>query len=326
VAYPFEEDFACGIPAGFAANGGAGGITATWNEAQQAADLVFNNTQSFWRLNSAPQDSDFWVEMDVEILTSASPPPYFGFWLWTGVGSYEGQRLCVYNGNWAHSYWTSSGAESDQVTEAWAGWAVAGARRTLRLQAKRDRAVDAWLLQLIVDGQIVWRDTKRWYTSFQPAVFGYGVTLRLHRIAGSAPTALEDAPAVAYQLLPVALGQRMLLPDIAVKVGYRHRGVHPLLGIRDHYYHGDHRIAGTVKHRQKGVIADAPLARRVLLIDAATYAVVRETWSEAATGAYSFDHITSVPRYLVIAFDHERQHRAVVADNLRAQPMTEITP
>ena len=65
---------------------------------------------------------------------------------------------------------------------------------------------------------------------------------------------------------------------------------------------------------------------RVLLIDQATYVVVRETWSDASTGAYSFDHIDPVPHYLVIAFDHTRQHRAVIADNLRAQPMTESQP
>ena len=109
-------------------------------------------------------------------------------------------------------------------------------------------------------------------------------------------------------------------------VGYHHRGLRPLLGKRNHYYYGDHRIAGTVKHLVKGVSADAPLQRRVLLSDQATYVVVRETWSDASTGAYSFDHIDPVPHYLVIAFDHTRQHRAVIADNLRAQPMTESQP
>jgi hypothetical protein len=325
VAYPFEERFETGIPAGFAANGGAGGITATWTETQQAADLVFNNAQNFWRLAGAPQNTDFWVEMDVEIIASASPPPHFGFWLWTGVGSYEGHRLCVYNGNWAHSYWTSGGAESDQITEAWAGWATVGTRRTLRLDVKRDVNIGVWLLQLSVDGEVIWRDTKRWYASFQPAVFGYGITLRVHRVAGGAPTMLEDAPTPKHRLLPIALARRVLLPDIAAMVGHRHRALHTRLGIRNHYYHGDHRIAGTVKHREKGVIADAPLARRVLLIDQATNAVVRATWSEADTGAYSFNHISPVPRYVVIAFDHERQHRAVIADNLRAQPMTEVS-
>ncbi|GIK34525.1 MAG: hypothetical protein BroJett010_10840 [Gammaproteobacteria bacterium] len=326
MAYPFEEDFASGIPAGFASNGGGGGITATWNAAQQAADLVFNNAQNFWRLTDAPLSTDFWFEMDVEIVASASPPPHFGFWLWTGVATYEGHRLCVYNNNWAHSYWTSGGSESGQDTEAWAGWAVVGARRTLRLEVKQRPVLGVWLLQLSVDGEVVWRDTKRWFASFRPCIFGYGITLRLHRVAGGAPTVLEGEPVPAHRLIPAGLVRRILVPDNAAMVGYRHRALRPLLGTRNHYFHGDHGIAGTVKHRVKGVIADAPLARRVLLFDEATYVVVRETWSDAVTGAYSFDHIDPVPRYLVIAFDHQRLHRAVVADKLRAQPMTEFLP
>ena len=150
--------------------------------------------------------------------------------------------------------------------------------------------------------------------------------LRLHRVAGDAGSGLEDASAPTHRKLPVALAHRILVPENAAMVGYHHRGLRPLLGKRNHYYYGDHRIAGTVKHRVKGVIADAPLQRRVLLIDQATYVVVRETWSDASTGAYSFDHIDPVPHYLVIAFDHTRQHRAVIADNLRAQPMTESQP
>jgi hypothetical protein len=325
VAYPFEQDFATGIPSGFATNGGYGGITATWNEAQQAADLVFNNYQNFWRLTDAPLATDFWFEMDVEIVASAAPPPHFGFWLWTGVATYEGHRFCVYNGNWAHSWWSSGGSEYEQFAEAWAGWAVIGARRTLRLEVKRHLS-NVWLLQLSVDGEIVWRNTKRWYTSFRPCIFGYGVTLRLHRVAGNAGSGLEDAPALVHRRLPVALTHRIILPEYAGMAGYRHRALHPLIGQRNHYYHGGHRITGTVKHRIKGVIADAPLARRVLLIDEATCEVVRSTWSNAETGAYAFNHIDAQPRYLVIAFDHERQHRAVIADNLRAQPMPEILP
>ena len=325
MAYPFEEDFVSGIPSGFASNGGGGGITATWEEAEQAARLVFNNAQNFWRLTDAPLSTDFWFEMDVEIVASAAPPPHFGFWLWTGVATYEGHRLCVYNNNWAHSYWTSGGSESEHIAEAWAGWAVVGARRTLRLDVKRQAILGVWLLQLSVDGEVVWRDTKRWYASFRPCIFGYGITLRVHRVAGDAPTVLEDVPVPAHRRLPVALAHRVLVPDNAAMVGYHHRALRPLLGKRNHYYHGDHRIAGTVKHRIKGVIADEPLRRRVLLIDQATYAVVRETWSDAVSGAYSFDHIDPVPHYLVIAFDHDRQHRAVVADNQRAQPLTELS-
>jgi hypothetical protein len=63
----------------------------------------------------------------------------------------------------------------------------------------------------------------------------------------------------------------------------------------------------------------------VLLFDERTYAVVRETWSDPVTGVYRFDRISPVPRYVVIAYDHKHNFRAVIADNLRAEPMTEAT-
>lgn len=326
MAYPFEEHFATGIPSGFASNGGHGGITATWNEAQQAADLVFNKAQNFWRLSDAPLSTDFWFEMDVEIVASASPPPHFGFWLWTGVATYEGHRLCVYNSNWAHSYWTSGGSEYDQSTEAWVGWAMVGARRTLRLDVKRQAHLGVWLLQLSVDGEIVWRGTKRWYASFRPCIFGYGITLRLHRVAENAGSGLPDALPMRHRGLSAGLEHLCLSPPNAAAQFHLHRGLRPLLGQRNHYYHGGHGIAGSVKRRIQGVVADEPLRRRVLLIDEATFTVVRETWSDAVTGAYAFEHIDARPQYLVIAFDHEERHRAVVADNLRAHPMTEMFP
>ena len=47
MAYPFEENFASGIPPGFSSNGGNAGITTTWNAVEESADLVFNNSQSF---------------------------------------------------------------------------------------------------------------------------------------------------------------------------------------------------------------------------------------------------------------------------------------
>ena len=109
MAYPFEEHFASGIPPGFASNGGGGGITATWNAGQQAADLVFNHAQNYWRLTDAPLSTDFWFEMDMEIVEATYTPPHFGFWLWTGMAAYEGHRLCVHNGQWLHSFWGGSG-------------------------------------------------------------------------------------------------------------------------------------------------------------------------------------------------------------------------
>jgi len=325
MAYPFEEDFASGIPPGFASKGGSGGITATWEAAQQAARLVFDKNQSFWVLTDAPLSSDFWFEMDVELVAAAAPPQ-FGFWLRTDAATFEGQRLCVYNNHWTHSRWTRDGSERERRDCAEAGWAALGARRTLRLQAKRQAHLgtnlDVWLLQLSVDGQVLWRDYKRGYSSLRPCIYGYGATLRLHRASGGAPSALGQASASAHRLLPAALVRRVLAADNAARLAPQHRALRPLLGQRNHYYHGDHRIAGTVKRRVLGVVADEPLARRVLLIDHATYAVVRETWSDATSGAYAFEHLSAAPHYLVIAFDHAHQHRAVIADNLRAQPMS----
>lgn len=326
MAYPFEEHFASGIPPGFASNGGGGGITATWNAGQQAADPVFNHAQNYWRLTDAPLSTDFWFEMDMEIVEATYTPPHFGFWLWTGMAAYEGHRLCVHNGQWLHSFWWGSGYEEEKMYAAWAGWALLGARRTLRLAAKRYADPGAWLLQLSVDGETVWRALKRWHTALRPCIFGYGITLRLHRVAGDTGSGLPEALPMRHRGLSAPMERLCLSPSNAAAQFHLHRGLRPLLGLRNHYYHGGHGIAGSVKRRIQGVVADEPLRRRVLLIDEANCIVVRETWSDATTGAYSFDHIGAEPRYLVIAFDHEGRHRAVVADNLRAQPMREMFP
>ncbi|MBK8067920.1 MAG: hypothetical protein IPK27_09880 [Rhodanobacteraceae bacterium] len=92
-----------------------------------------------------------------------------------------------------------------------------------------------------------------------------------------------------------------------------------MAGTRNHYYAGDHQITGTVK--EKGVPDDRPVARRVLLFDERTHVVVGETWSDPGTGAYRFEKISPVPRYVVVAYDYKHNFRAVIADNLRAEPM-----
>ena len=127
--------FGHGVPFRFPSTGDTGpGLTdpgkalvKECNALRIMLDLSHLNEAGFWdvaRLSDAPLTTDFWFEMDVEIVASASPPPHFGFWLWTGVATYEGHRLCVYSNNWAHSYWTSGGSEYEQIAEAWAGWAL----------------------------------------------------------------------------------------------------------------------------------------------------------------------------------------------------------
>ena len=319
MAYPFEEDFASGIPSGFASIGGSGGVTVTWNDAQQATDLDFTVSQSFWRMLAAQQSDDFWFEMDAEILASSQSLPQYGFWLWTGVGSHEGHRLCTVSYSWEHSQWNSGGTEDEagQTSSGDSSWAVVGVRRTLRIDVKRGPA-DIWQFRIRADGEIVCDIIKRQFSTFLPCIFGRGITLRIHRVAGGTPSVLSEA-VLAHRRLPLALAQRVLVPDNAAALRCSHRGLRPLLGKRNHYYHGDHRIAGTVK--EKGPQVDLPVSRRVLLIDERTNFVVRETWSVAATGAYTFNYINPEIQYLVISYDYQQNFRAAVADNLTAEPM-----
>ena len=317
MAYPFNESFDSGIPAGFGSAGGSGGVTATWNASTQAVDLVFTANQSFWKITSAPQASDFWFEMDLEIL-AATANPYFGFWLWSGVGNYEGHRLAVINGYWYHSFWNPSGSEAEQIAATPAAWAVTGARAVLRLDVRRS-AAGLWQYRLTVNGSAVWQESKRWYSTLIPGVFGNATTLRLHRAAGNTPSALPDAPAIGARALHLPPARRILVPEHAAALRFNHRGLRRLAALRNHYYHGTYRITGTVK--EKGPQIDVPVSRRVLLIDERANFVVRETWSDPATGAYAFLHINPEIQYLVISYDYQQNFRAAVADNLTAEPM-----
>ena len=73
-------------------------------------------------------------------------------------------------------------------------------------------------------------------------------------------------------------------------------------------------IVGTVK--EKNTPIDTPLRRRVRLYRENDGLLLRETWSNAATGEYRFDDVPLAQRYTVIAYDHLHNYRAVIADNL----------
>lgn len=79
------------------------------------------------------------------------------------------------------------------------------------------------------------------------------------------------------------------------------------------------RIVGTVK--EKSTPTNTPLRRRVRLHYEKSGRMVRETWSDAATGAYSFDNIRGDQTYFVVSFDHTLNYRAVIADNLAPEAM-----
>jgi hypothetical protein len=76
---------------------------------------------------------------------------------------------------------------------------------------------------------------------------------------------------------------------------------------------GRGRISGTVK--EKGV-PSAPVYRKVRLFRDSDGLLMRELWSHPTTGAYSFEYIDELQKFTVISYDHLRNYRAVIADNL----------
>ena len=81
---------------------------------------------------------------------------------------------------------------------------------------------------------------------------------------------------------------------------------------------GAHRITGTVKVEAGAV--DTPVHRRVRLHDQPTGAIVRETWSDAATGTYAFEYIRA-GTFFVVAFDHTGAFGGVIETDLTPEPM-----
>lgn len=81
---------------------------------------------------------------------------------------------------------------------------------------------------------------------------------------------------------------------------------------------GAFHIKGTVK--EKNTPLNIALRRRVWLLDQSTHRLIASTWSDAATGAYVFDHIRVDVQYLILAYDWAGLYRAVIADNITAEP------
>lgn len=77
---------------------------------------------------------------------------------------------------------------------------------------------------------------------------------------------------------------------------------------------GNGTISGTVK--KLNTPDNIPLQRRVRLHDKLGMRLIRETWSDPVTGAFSFTNVQAGGRYVVIAYDHPHQYRAVIDDSV----------
>lgn len=93
------------------------------------------------------------------------------------------------------------------------------------------------------------------------------------------------------------------------------RGASQAKLLRDMQYGGRGQIVATVKEDHDPL--DLPVRRRVRLFRDRDGVMIRETWSDAVTGAYAFTEIDENERYSVVAYDHLENYRAVIADRIQ---------
>lgn len=80
---------------------------------------------------------------------------------------------------------------------------------------------------------------------------------------------------------------------------------------------GRYRITGTTKNTGT---PELPVRRRVRLHDQLTGRAFREVWSDATTGAWSFERIRAGTFY-VTAFDHTGTYSGVIETDVTPEPM-----
>jgi len=91
-----------------------------------------------------------------------------------------------------------------------------------------------------------------------------------------------------------------------------------VLFAKDWNFGGKGIVSGTVK--TKGT-PDYPVSRKVRLFHETTGLLVKETWSDPVTGAYSFPYVRTDYIYTVVSYDHTGVNRAVIANGLKPDVM-----
>ena len=119
--------------------------------------------------------------------------------------------------------------------------------------------------------------------------------------------------------VPVILLSIQVVPSAGAAAPYSGPQLLTVEKSGDFIHGGPGRITGTVEEK---ATPNLPLRRRVRLHRDVDGLCVRETWSDAATGAYAFTDINPTYKYTAIAYDYAHNHRAVAVDNLTP----EVTP
>ena len=351
MALVLDETFASSIPANFAtARAQSGTLTASYNAAAQAVDLS-NSTagQNIWDITSVSPLVAGEMEVDLEWmadLSGANNYRHAGLWGVAGQAvSSNGFRFAHYQsdwrlGRWDGSQWAGNGTETIVQQGAADMFNAAGDRRTLNLRWDfgQGAGVSRLAVEARIDG-IVRLVNATTFASLRPGIFVYQSTVRLHSIkVWDAPqTPLGD---LCFRGLRPTEGRGVLTPPEAVSSGVPHaryvsglgwlaspvpnallsrphyadRG--QMLVQRNVYQGGNGKIAGTVAVKGS---PNTPVQRRVRLFDEKTGLLVREMFSDPATGAYEFLYISMAHKYTVITYDYDNNYRAVLADNISAE-------
>lgn len=334
MSYPLNNTFDTAPPGGYLTT--LGGMSATYNSAQQSIDISAPNSQSILRFNEAA-NGDFWFEADIEFLSDPSGLKHIGLWMTTGNGS-EGYRFAHISNLWIVSSWNSSFGSEVVVTvpvndgaKPIAGVNDAaptfnvGQRMILRCEVicgAYDSSGVPWarLIQFKAGGVLIYLVVDATYRGkLIPGVFLYGASARIHAIAGDTPSGLPAFPASVGAYGGSELS-RLNSPssDLWSRPGGYDCQFRPIQASRkDYYFGGNGFIAGTTK--EKGT-PDHPKVARVQLISENANALVAETLSDAS-GNYRFENLDRNQRYTVIGYDREHLYRAVIADNLTPEPM-----
>lgn len=174
------------------------------------------------------------------------------------------------------------------------------------------------VLSLFINGVRIWTASNNYNAVGQHLAVGayYGTSFRF-------PGSVDDfavTPGVAKYLENFALpaeslgGSRMLHADGGVMPTAR--PVTSALTI-DPEDGGRNWITGTT--RNTGT-PETPVRRRVRLHDQRSGRLLRETWSNAATGAYVFPHLRA-GTYYITAFDHTGLYGGVIETDVQSEPM-----
>lgn len=296
-------------------------MSVAWSDPLKA--LVCTATggyQNFTLLRFLPPvdlSKDLVMEADFQYVTDTYSYEHFG--LYIGDGSNRGWRVAALNGTFTASFF-DNGAESTNFVKTYTGPGlniVPG-------------VVYKWVLQrsaggvftLAIDGviQAIWAADTR---SFAAAVY-FG----LHSYGGCVTYLHRVAQAFSHRFAPrngrteIKTRGVSWVPFHSDPTPYRPittAGLPAAKSWRDMVYAGNYTVSGTVK--QDGDPVDMPLHRKVSLLYATSWTLIRETWSDPVTGAYAFLSIDNKYEYTVVSVDYEQNFRAVIADRITADPM-----